>query len=165
MAATFNCFHDKMSLRLVLLFITLVIQAGCADQTVFDQRREVETEKWFSKDFFRYPVEIQDTAIPYKFSVLIRNTTEYPYSNLYLFVRTIFPDDKVATDTLDFLLANPDGSWLGSGVGKHRDNLITVLDKFWFPQKGEYVFEIEQAMQDIELEGIEAVGIRIEKWE
>ncbi|MBM3436813.1 MAG: gliding motility lipoprotein GldH, partial [Bacteroidetes bacterium] len=32
-----------------------------------------------------------------------------------------------------------------------------------FPVKGKYVFRIEQGMREFELQGIEDIGIRIEK--
>jgi len=52
---------------------------------------------------------------------------------------------------------------VGKGTGKIRDNRILLKEHLRFPSRGDYTFEIEQAMRDISLKGIEDIGIRIEK--
>ncbi len=154
------------SLRIRFLYFITVLSLfliGCDRRRVYEQYHEVKGPVWDSKDFFRYHFTIQDTAIPYNFYINIRNSTEYPYANLFLFVRTMLPGQMMAGDTLDLLMATPDGKWVGRGIGKYRDNQVLILKEFRFPAKGDYAFEIEHAMRDENLKGIAAVGIRVEK--
>ncbi|MFO7722595.1 MAG: gliding motility lipoprotein GldH [Bacteroidales bacterium] len=146
-----------------LVAIALLLLAGCDRSVVYEQNIEVEEKGWENRRFKRYSFVIQDTAIPYNFYINIRNNTDYPYANLFLFIRTILPDQTAAQDTVDIAIAGPDGKWLGSGIGKHRDNQVLIMPQFRFPQRGEYIFEIEHAMRETALTGISAVGIRVER--
>lgn len=150
---------------LVLLAFFVTVIAGCDRSRIYEQNTDIPETSWNTNDFKRFSFAISDTTLPYNFYINVRNTTKYPYANLYLFVRTILPDLKAASDTLDILMAGPDGKWTGSGIGKYRDNQVLILKNFRFPQAGEYRFEIEQAMRDTGLQGISAVGIRVEKSE
>ena len=93
----------------------------------------------------------------------VRNTTDYPFSNLYLFIKTIYPDGKVAMDTIQLQLADKSGKWLGKGIGKLRDNQVLLMKDIRFPYTGKYVFEISQAMRVNKLKGIKDIGMRISK--
>jgi gliding motility-associated lipoprotein GldH len=146
-----------------LIVILLLITGGCDRRVVFDQNLEVNPNGWENRRFMRYTFNIQDTAIPYNFYVNIRNNTDYSYSNLFLFIRTILPDQTTAQDTIDLAIAGPDGKWYGKGIGKHRDSQVLLMPQFRFPQRGEYTFEIEHAMRERDLKGISSVGIRVER--
>ena len=64
---------------------------------------------------------------------------------------------------MELTLASPDGNWLGDGLGDIYDNRILFHRNVRFPQRGEYRFEIYQAMRLNPLPGIMDAGIRIEK--
>jgi gliding motility-associated lipoprotein GldH len=81
---------------------------------------------------------------------------------LYLFVNTVFPGGQIQRDTLECILAAPNGRWLGDGLGDIWDNRILLKDQVKFPQAGEYRFELYQAMRINPLPGIMDAGIRIE---
>lgn len=143
--------------------IAIILLTGCDKGKVFEENFTVDEEGWNSNDFLRYSFNIEDTTLPHHFFINIRNSTEYPYSNLFLFIRTILPDQSAAADTLDIPVSGPDGRWLGNGIGKYRDLQVLIMNDILFPQAGEYVFEIEQGMRDEDIKGISSVGIRVEK--
>lgn len=66
-------------------------------------------------------------------------------------------------DTVELTLADPSGKWLGSGMGDIWDNRVLFKQQFRFPEKGTYIFTLEQAMRIDPLPQIMDVGIRIEK--
>jgi len=68
-------------------------------------------------------------------------------------------------DTIECLLADDSGKWLGKERGKMVDNRILFRRGIRFKLSGNYSFEFEQAMRDTDLNGIEDFGIRIEKSE
>lgn len=80
-----------------------------------------------------------------------------------MFLHTTFPDGNQTHDTIELILAYPDGRWIGKGTSSMRDNKILLNDNLCFPLKGNYHFEIEQAMREPVLEGITDVGICFEK--
>lgn len=155
--ARFGLAKMLFALTLLLLF------SSCDSRKVFEQNFTIENDSWNSSDFKRFTFSIQDTSAPYNFYINLRNSTEYPWSNLFLFIRTVLPDNTGASDTLDLMLANPDGMWLGSGIGKYRDSQVLIMNDFKFPEPGEYAFEIEHGMRDVDISGISSVGIRVEK--
>jgi gliding motility-associated lipoprotein GldH len=93
----------------------------------------------------------------------LRNAGNYPYSNIFLFVNTYFPSGTIDKDTVEIMLASPDGKWMGKGLGDIWDNRILFKRNVTFPEKGKYRFEISQAMRLNPLPGITDAGMRIEK--
>jgi len=151
----------KVCLTLICLFI--VILTSCDHSRVFDESIGISEDGWNNKNIVKLDVEITDTVSLHNFFVNIRNTTDYSYSNIYLFVKTVFPNGKVARDTIQCILANKEGKWIGKGIGKIRDSQILIMKDVRFPYQGKYEFEIEQAMRKKILKGIKDIGIRIEK--
>ncbi|MBN1990601.1 MAG: gliding motility lipoprotein GldH [Bacteroidales bacterium] len=142
-------------------FIALIASA-CDSNGVFDQNISTENEVWNRKNIARFEVDITDTTLANNLYVNLRNTTDYPNSNLYLFVTTTAPNGAVIRDTLECILANSYGKWLGKGIGKIKDNQILYKRMVRFPVAGAYTFEVEQAMRVDKLPGIVNVGLRIE---
>ena len=76
----------------------------------------------------------------------------------------------VKTDTLEYLMANPDGSLMGEGFSDIKESKLWYQEGFIFNKKGKYNISISQAVRetgDIEgvqdLKGITDLGFRIEK--
>ena len=80
----------------------------------------------------------------------------------------IDPKGALKKDTLECILAQKDGKWLGSGLGDIWD-IQCQFKSYRFLKQGMYTFEIEQAMRhgDLakieQLPGIMEIGLRIEK--
>lgn len=147
---------------LVLLFMLFFI-SGCDPSRVFEENKNVKNNEWEQNSPLVFQVPVTDTSIAYNVYINIRNAGFYRFSNLYLFINTGFPGGQIQRDTLECILAAPDGRWLGEGLGDIWDNRILFKNEVRFPQKGEYRFEIIQAMRTNPLPGIMDAGIRIEK--
>jgi gliding motility-associated lipoprotein GldH len=78
-------------------------------------------------------------------------------------LQTRYPQGTYSKDTLECILADQTGKWLGDGSGDIWDNQILFRKNFKFKRKGKYVFSLEQAMRLENLPQILDVGIRIEK--
>ena len=77
----------------------------------------------------------------------LRNDLDYPYSNIFLFLKTTFPGGQFAMDTIECQLADPDGKWTGSGMGRVRFNRFLFQKGVQVQAGGTYVFDFEQAMR------------------
>jgi gliding motility-associated lipoprotein GldH len=110
-----------------------------------------------------FEIQVHDTLHPFDFYINLRNNNDYGYSNFYLFLNTRLPNRDFSRDTIELVLADRSGKWLGKGFGRYRDHQILVRENLVFPFRGTYLFEIEQAMRDTLLVGIENVGIRVER--
>ena len=136
---------------------------SCDSSRVFEENKKLEKNEWYQNAPLSFQVPITDTTTQYNVLINVRNAGFYRFSNLYLFINTRFPGGQMQRDTLECILAAPDGRWLGDGLGDIWDNRIMFKQNVKFPQAGEYKFELLQAMRINPLPGIMDAGIRIEK--
>lgn len=141
--------------------IFLFMMAACDNKTVFDDTKKLPDNVWRSDQIIRFDMELKDTVNLFKFYLNIRHLTSYPYANIFLFIQTTFPDGNEARDTVECILADPSGKWVGKGISNIRDNQVLLRRGLRFVQEGTYIFEIEQAMREPELKGVMDVGLRI----
>lgn len=153
----------------IKIVFLLTLLASCTDPNrVFEENVDIPNEKWAVSEKAILETSITDTVHPHNFLINVRNTERYPYRNLYVFVKTTFPNGKSSKDTVGIILADATGRWLGSGSGylrssTHLSNSIMYKYNKRFPLAGDYRFEIEQAMRTDTLIGIKNIGLRIEK--
>ena len=144
------------------LFILIICQS-CDSNRVFDNSISIQNQEWNRAEILTYKVKVEDTLALNNFYIVLRNTADYPFSNIYFFMNTRFPDGKVARDTLECFLADNQGQWLGKASGSLWTCKLLFRQGFKFPTKGMYTFELEQGMRVVNLKGLSEVGIRIEK--
>lgn len=125
---------------------------------------------WGQDEVVEFKLPQLDSLKNYNLFLNIRNTNEYKYNNIFLIVSINFPYGKTVTDTLEYRMANPDGSWMGQGVGNVKENKLWYKEGVRFFEDGNYSVNIEQAMRnngEVEgvrkLEGITDVGLSIEE--
>ena len=153
-------FLKKIAFALLLVMALL----SCGDKNViFDESVIIPNASWDNQELPYFDVKVEDTLSAYNFYLNIRHLENYRYSNFYMFLHTTFPNGSQTHDTVEIVLAYPDGRWVGSGTGSMRNNNILLNDNLYFPLKGNYRFEIEQAMREPVLEGVADVGICFEK--
>jgi len=146
-----------------LLLLLVFFVGACDSKRFFEENKTIQNGVWNVMNKISFRVDITDSLARYDVYLNVRNDGAYLYSNLYLFIHTILPGGRTATDTVECQLADPDGKWRGSGLGNMKFNRFLFQKGMIFPLKGRYQFEIEQAMRVNELKGIRDVGIRLEK--
>ncbi|MFM7015714.1 MAG: gliding motility lipoprotein GldH [Bacteroidota bacterium] len=155
----------KYSKFVIFGLLSLVMGlVACSDpDTLFEENKPISEGNWDAEQVFKFETAIPDTTNGYNVYLNLRNSGSYPYSNIFLFVNTYFPSGTIDKDTVEIMLASPEGKWLGRGLGDIWDNRILFKRNVTFPEKGKYRFEISQAMRLNPLPGITDAGIRIEK--
>ena len=145
-------------------FISLIsMLLSCSNSdVVFDESVIIPNSSWDNQELPYFDVNIEDTVSAYNFYLNIRHLENYRYSNFYMFLHTTFPNGNQTHDTIELVLAYPDGRWIGDGSGSMRNNQILLNNYLQFPLKGNYHFEIEQAMREPVLNGITDVGLKFE---
>lgn len=135
---------------------------GCK-QSMYQSSKSLPNKIWEVGDKITFDVEVTDTMTGYDFYIDLRNDAMYPYANIYMFVSTTFPSGKTAKDTVECILADGSGRWLGTGLGDILDNHILFKQNISFPNSGVYSFQFEQGMRTEALPSVLDVGISIEK--
>jgi len=153
----------RFGLAVGLISSSAFLFTFCSGDTpaYYDQYREVPGGTWEVGEKISYEVDITDTILPYHFLLNIRNSKDYRYRNLYLFVKTEFPNGKSSRDTVELVLAAESGRWTGDESASLYTSRHMIKFARVFPITGPYKFEVEHAMRDEELEGISDVGFRL----
>ena len=156
----------KRTLVFFLLFISLIFFfASCDKNRIYDDNQELPESGWQATDIKKFEVEIKDPATPANFYINVRNAEGFPFRDIFMFIKTTFPNGKYSVDTLDCILADEKGHWLGKGLGDIYDNQIPFKKNVRFPMAGKYTFELQHAMRIDPVLLIMDVGLRIEKSE
>jgi gliding motility-associated lipoprotein GldH len=147
--------------KLFILLLLSFLLISCEKNVFFQDTKKIEGEKWMTNKPCEFTVGVANVNRNYDFYVNVRNTADYKFSNLYLFLNTTFPGGTSSVDTLECTLARPDGKWLGAGFGRMNYLQIPIKMNVRFPRAGTYKFNLSQAMRG-DVEGIVDVGLRIE---
>lgn len=150
----------------------LLLFCSCDEKRVFDEYKSFDSV-WNKDSIVSFDFEQQDTTRLYNMFVNIRSNNDYPYSNIFLIVEMQQPDtDFTIVDTLEYQMANPDGTLMGEGFTDVKESKLWYREEVKFPTLGNYKVNIQQAVREAgkvpgvqELEGITEVGFRIETTE
>lgn len=146
-----------------LLIVTIISCTSCDPKRVFEDNIRIPDGVWEQDNIISFDLMVEDTISAYNLYINVRNATLYPMSNLYLFITTTAPSGHSILDTVEVVLADEKGKWLGSGLGDIWDLQQAYKQNIRFAQRGEYTFEYEQAMRVERLPFILDVGLRVEK--
>tara|TARA_B110000967_G_C18801673_1_gene518808 strand:+ start:320 stop:817 length:498 start_codon:yes stop_codon:yes gene_type:complete len=160
---------QSKSVLWILLFAFVTF--SCQQNKPFDRYTSI-TDSWDKQQTIRYDFIAPDTINPYNLFVNLRTTSEYKFSNLFLIVELNYPNGKVTKDTLEYLMAKPNGELLGTGftsVKEHKLWFKGYDTSFVFSEQGTYKIQIQQAMRHrgdpngvAQLDGVIDVGFSIE---
>jgi len=129
---------------------------------VYNQFTTIEENLWSWQDTQTFTVEITDTVSLHNIYLQVRHTMDYPMSNLYMFVEVSGPSGQQIKDTVNLVLAEPDGKWIGRGAGNLRELRLLYRKNTKFGEPGSYTFSLDQGMRNPELP-VSDLGVRIER--
>jgi len=153
--------RSKISVA-ALTFTLSVFFISCDKSVVADMYQHIENSIWTWDDVRNFTFSIEDTTTQHDILIQLRHTTDYPMSNLYIFVGISGPSGQTLKDTINYILAEPSGEWIGKGNGHLRELRYLYREKTSFPEPGTYMISLEQAMRESRLP-VSDIGIRIEK--
>ena len=151
----------------IVLFLTMF---SCSEALVKSDFDATDNGSWAKDDVIEFTFSEIDTLQMHDMFINVRNDNSFSYNNLFLIAELNFPDGEVVTDTLEYEMALPDGSWLGKGYGSIKENKLWYKENIVFPTSGVYTLRLAHAMRKngkvngVEnLEGITDVGFEIIK--
>lgn len=146
-----------------LLAMLAVFVVSCTGgNVVYDEYVSLAKANWDKDSLAVFRTDIQDSTSLYDVFVQVRNDNDYAFANLWLFVDIVSPDGRMRRDTLECILANPDGSWLGGGWGSLYSMRCPYMSAVKFSRPGAYTFRFTQGMRKDQLVGIHDIGLLIE---
>ena len=147
--------------KVILLFCLPILFFSCNTKDVYHTFNHIPERGWDKRVIERFSPVIEDTISTYDIDLSLRYTNDYNYRNLWLFITCEAETGEEFTDTLNCVLADEYGKWLGSGWGASYQQTISYKTDFNFPRKGRYSISVQQGMRDDVIPGITEVGIKI----
>ena len=153
----------------VLLLLVAVLLFSCDKKRVFDDYKSVGSA-WNKDSIVTFDLPVLDSTKRYDLYVNLRDNDNYKYNNLFLIVSLESPNGYTKVDTLEYQMANTDGTLLGDGFTDIKESKLYYKENVRF--RGKYKVHIKQAVRETGkvpgvafLDGITEVGFRIEKKE
>lgn len=149
--------------RIIILLFAAAALSACDEHTVYHTFQSLPAGGWQRKDTLFFSVDVPDSLIDCKLSVEVRNRNNYPYQNLDLSISRDNPDARpLPADTLRLILADKEGLWKGDGWGGLYQTSFPA-GNVRIGKAGTYLFKIAYTLPDEALQGINDIGIKLER--
>jgi gliding motility-associated lipoprotein GldH len=154
-----------MRFFLPIIFLALFL-AGCDDSRVYEVNHDFEQRAWLVNEKPEFEFEITNATDRYSLYCNVRNSVAFPYSRLFIKYSLTDSAGKSLEEKMmpaflfDQHTGKPQGS---SGLGDIYDQRFPIVTNYQFPAAGKYKVNFEQFMRKDTLEGILAIGLRVEK--
>jgi len=150
----FNCY------KIILILSFIILNASCKkNQSLL---YDFKNNRWNAKDSILFSFDVLGESIPKNMSFFLRNNLDYPYRNIFLLVEIQNNSEIIDSDTVQYLMSNKYGQWLGKGFGKTRDNYFIFKKDYLFEKSGKHVMIIRHGMRKNELHGLVKLGVEID---
>lgn len=160
--------NNKKKLFLFFALVATSFFTACQSTDFFNEYQSV-SGGWEKDDVKTFNFESLDTLQERTSYINVRTNSEYPYSNLFLIVKLFPPEGEATVDTLQYQMANADGSMLGSGFTDVKEHKLVWREHQKLEKQGVYRVEIEHAIRkvnevngDAVLNGITEIGLQVQ---
>ena len=115
---------------------------------------------WNYQDDIKFDIITEDSTQVRISNISIRYNTSYKYQNIIFFLHHSYKENIISTDTIELLLAEDNGKWIGKGKSNIKELSTTTLSPKKY-QNGTHYFSLELSMRDnssIELEKLNGIS-------
>jgi gliding motility-associated lipoprotein GldH len=147
-------------------FLILFLLSSCDSNRIYEDNVVFKDRTWKLAEPAQLEFDIADTTQRYNLYMDVRNSLDYPYARLFVNYNLVDPTGKELSKKLiseylfDQKTGKPNGS---SGLGDIYDHQFLFLKEYSFSKTGKYKVKFEQFMRQDTLQGVVAVGLRVEK--
>ena len=147
--------------KVTLLAIISLLLVSCQQGVVFTEFKALSGYGWEADSVVVFTPILEDSMAAYDVQLTVRHTDRYAYQNLWLFVDVKQDSMLLRRDTIEAMVANERGEWLGNGVSKYTLPLLYLENVLL--QSGEYEVVVQQGMREEVLRGITDLGLKVIK--
>ncbi|MDG1252783.1 MAG: gliding motility lipoprotein GldH [Schleiferiaceae bacterium] len=139
---------------------------SCQEAPLVQSVQSFAHDDWYADSVLVVDVNVTDSLAVYRVEFQIRHSSDYPYSNLYLFREIRSESKSEYQDTVEVRLSDAQGKWYGSGIGALKTLVLPYKQAgLRFPKPGTYRFRFQHGMRDHPLHGIRDFALTIEREE
>jgi len=153
-------------IKILTSFFILIFYSCGNDNVLFLDYVDVNGS-WKKENEIKFSFE-SDTAILGDLSLIIRNDSSYPFSNIYM-ITSIKNNNSITSDTINYSFENNNTKWYELRSSGINSSIIPIKNSFKI-SPGQFEFNVKHSiryldsiMPQIKLDGILDVGLVIEK--
>ena len=150
----------RVNVLFQLSFLLLFISLGCSSLPTYEKVYVFDKKQWDQTVKPRFTVDITDTSKRYNFTLTLRTTSDYAYSNLWIYLNTLTPDGQKAREPFEIKTTDANGAWIGKKTGTIVEHSIYFKDRK-MPKKGKYVFIVEQGITQNTINEVLDIGLEV----
>ena len=149
--------------RYLIFIIFIFVLIECNQNEVYYKFALIPQNEWDRYDKVTFDIDSVSIKLEHKYAISIEVTHDisYQYKNLWIYIDEIINDSVVVRDTMECLLTDYEGNWMGSGNGPTRQISILYKQNLRLDTANQYQVYIHHAMQDPILKGIEKIGLKV----
>ncbi|MCM1483961.1 MAG: gliding motility lipoprotein GldH [Muribaculaceae bacterium] len=135
---------------------------GCSERhSGYSSFAETDPHGWAYGDTLTFTASMLDSTHTRQIDAAIRHSGDYMYRNLWLEVSYRSADGIMRRDTVEMVLADMFGRWIGSGFGPSYQMQVPVAKDV--PLADSTQIHVRHIMRVDTLQGIQQVGIFVNK--
>ncbi len=146
------------------LLLSLCIPFACKKDAGLTVFHSFPDRAWnrFEKQTFDFLIE--NTSATYDMTLILRHTDDYPFENLYMHVIMEMPGGEERIGEYDFNVKGPGEEFLSRvSKGGYREITFSLHKGLRFAETGICRVEMENLIPKIEIPGIIALGISLQR--
>jgi len=156
----------RVSIFLIVVVLAFIIfkLSFFLNDTKYSNFHTISNSDWFLKDTLIFDFVNENNDINnHRVTLFGKINQEYSYANLNLFIDLFLENKRIKRDTLNCNLYDNFGFPLQKNIGNNQFFKLEYLNTFKFEINKNYKFRITHGMRDLNLIGVETIGIKINK--
>lgn len=145
-----------------LAFLLVLLLSACGETPLYENTYSFDDKEWSRDEKPTFTFQIDDIEKEYDFTITLRTTTDYKYSNLWIFLKTETPEGISAREPFQIQITDETGAWIGNKMGSVVETPLS-FSKRKLPLKGEYKFTIEQGITQSTIDEVLDIGFRLDE--
>ncbi len=161
--------------------LLLLIVWSCEQPAHYERSYTFKKNLWEQNVKPRFVLDIKELGKEHVFVLTLRTTTDYKYSNLWVFLNTKNPKGETTREPIEIAVTNSDGSWAGKKTGtivetevvfiRSKEGDFEVFDrpgnaprmlKCSLAEAGKYTFMIEQGITQMAIDEVLDLTLLVE---
>lgn len=149
--------------KMFLILVPFIVLISCDSSKVYQKFTDMPDNKWARENVVTFEVPIEDTTSAYDVEIAVRHTSYYTWANLMVNLTSVYPSGEERTKDYEIFLRSTDGSFKGEGAGDIWDLNYEAIKQVTFPEKGTYIFKVQNIMPTMETADIMQIGLIVKK--
>ncbi|MBK8702000.1 MAG: gliding motility lipoprotein GldH [Saprospiraceae bacterium] len=151
-------------MKYILGIASLIFLLGsCQGDLLYKKQLAIAEKGWSKEDTLHYDFELNDTTARYNMTLEVEALSAFRYQNLYVSMRTLFPDGSTGDDIVSLEMVSPSGIWNGKCNGEVCTVPILIQENIGIKKAGKYQLNITQYSRQDTIRGVKSLTLAVSR--